>query len=295
MLYLLALIVPLALSAAEVSYNKGYYKAKVTKINDERTHTGRYMTATDTTSVTTVTNASSEQQNSGTPANPVIIRENSYYSPYKSHGHRVQSEPIFGAIAKIGIGGQYFIAPKTQYQTASGITSNIIEASHTYAVLPIGLEILYNIDSKNSISINGDYYLNPFRSLEHNTRQNIVSFEAMTNYMIYLKYEYRPNRTFGIHLLAGMSQFNLDVYNDINGKLLMTSNTYAPSVGLGSSLYITDNSFIFVDGIYSYVGSAGDSSGISDARLKAVANRSYSGIQVRVGFGYNFGRAIATR
>ena len=297
MIYIFALFFALTANALEVNYKNGYY-SKVKIINDKRTHTGDYMTAETRSEITSATQTSTsvESANKNQPIiqNPVIVREKSYYSPYRNYGKQIKQEPAFGAIVKIGVGGQYLQSSNVEYTTVTGIKSNVIGASNTYAIVPVGLEFSYNFLPNHSFSLNGDYYINPLRNVAENNYQNTKVFEGMTNYMMYGKYAYKVNKYFGIYVLGGVSNFKIDVYNDLNGKLFIESDVYAPSFGVGSSFYLTQNSSIFLDAVYSYIGRVSERN-FSDRRLNAISQRTYNGFEVRVGFAYNFGRAFATR
>lgn len=296
MLYILLSLLSIASFASEIQYRVPGYYNKVNQINDNTLHTGDYVSQNSQISLTTTTikegnTVNIEQPQQVMKGGSTTIRENSHYSPYRSYTKVTKKEPQFSILGHLGIGGQYLYSRGLNYTTVTGSQTNILGHAHTYTILPIGLELAVNINQKNTIFFGGSYYINPFRSLVENTYNNQKVFEGRTNYMIYGKYAYRFQQSVSVYILGGVTQFRINVYNDISNVSLMQANTFSPSFGAGLLLHLNDNTTIFLDGIYSFIGSL-DSTKMTDRRLTAISQRSYGGMQARVGISYNFTRAF---
>lgn len=294
LLYLLIPLISAASFAFDIQYRiPGYYN-KVHQINDQALHTGGYISSASQTSTTITTTTQEDSINNANQLQKnrsFMAREDANYSPYKSYTKAEKREPRFSVLGHLGIGGQYLFAPSVDYTTVTGATTNVLGHAHTYAIVPIGLEFAFNANQKNTLSFGGTYYLNPFRDLVENTYNNQKVFEGFTNYMIYGKYAYRFQKSLSVYILGGVTNFKINVMNDINNTVFIEANTFSPSVGAGILFHINGNTAIFLDGIYSFIGKL-DSVPTSDRRLTAISQRSYGGVQARVGISYNFTRAF---
>ncbi len=183
-----------------------------------------------------------------------------------------------------GLGAHYIYTPNLSY-IESGVQKEILEESYTHTIIPLGFEFAFPSQTTHTFSIGANYYLNPFNA--KSSKSGVTVFTAKTHYMLYGKVNMVNQKSLSPYFIAGVTSFDISVFNDLTNTEFGFRKTLSPSIGIGLN-WKTANERIsmFVDGIYSYVSKDIDYTG-NDARLKEISQKNYHSMKLRIGFRYN--------